>query len=54
MQHGSAQVETGIGHYNQWKEDEDTDKIRIGAFTLTRLAKGFSEEKLKVNIRTLL
>lgn len=46
VQHGSAWIETGIVHIVNWcKEDEDTDKIRIGVFTLARLAKGSSEEK---------
>ena len=38
----------------KWKENEDTDKIRIGAFILASPARGFREEKLKVHMRTLL
>lgn len=34
---------------NQWKEDEDIDKIRVRAFTLARLIKDSTEMKLKGN-----
>lgn len=43
VQHGSAWVEKRIGYHVQLvekKKDENTDEIRIGAFTLTRSGQG--------------